>query len=301
MPLDPTRPRAMAYHNIVFGSTLVDKNSPTPYSDATQTKKNNPNHIKRPMNAFMVWSQMERRKICENSPDLHNAEISKYLGRLWKTLSDDERQPFIDEAEALRVLHSKEYPDYKYRPRKKVSKNSSGSGSKGKKNKKSADTNNNQAAKPLIPESSATPRPKPANDRKRTLPQIKVPSSPSSSVPNSPESATIYPEETKRIRVLEPRVRVPEIGVKVEAPPEQASMGFQPINPVTIIKAEPFPETTSIEDLDSLELGLPPLMDSQLWNADVIGDLGTDFALTRTDVFDTTDQDFWNNGPFNTL
>lgn len=87
-----------------------------------QTKKNNPNHIKRPMNAFMVWSQIERRKICEQTPDMHNAEISKNLGRLWKTLNEDERQPFIDEAERLRQLHIREYPDYKYRPRKKTAK-----------------------------------------------------------------------------------------------------------------------------------------------------------------------------------
>ncbi|XP_032667871.1 transcription factor SOX-11-like isoform X2 [Odontomachus brunneus] len=74
------------------------------------------------MNAFMVWSQIERRKICEVQPDMHNAEISKRLGRVWKTLSESERRPFIEEAERLRKLHMMEYPDYKYRPRKKTSK-----------------------------------------------------------------------------------------------------------------------------------------------------------------------------------
>ena len=71
------------------------------------------------MNAFMVWSQLERRKIINRNPDSHNAEISKNLGKTWRTLSEEERQPFIDEAERLRLLHQKEYPDYKYKPKKK--------------------------------------------------------------------------------------------------------------------------------------------------------------------------------------
>ncbi|XP_037945700.1 putative transcription factor SOX-14 [Teleopsis dalmanni] len=107
---------------LIFGSQLVNINSSTPYSDATQTKKHSPGHIKRPMNAFMVWSQMERRKICEKTPDLHNAEISKELGRRWQLLGNEEKQPYINEAEKLRKLHMIEYPDYKYRPQKKHSK-----------------------------------------------------------------------------------------------------------------------------------------------------------------------------------
>lgn len=75
----------------------------------------------------MVWSQLERRKIIEVTPDKHNAEISKELGRRWKLLPEEARQPFIEEAERLRILHQKEYPDYKYKPRKKPKSSSPGS------------------------------------------------------------------------------------------------------------------------------------------------------------------------------
>ncbi len=217
-----------------FGSKQVPAGSHTPYSDATKCKKQT-THVRRPMNAFMVWSQIERRKISEVAPDMHNAEISKRLGKRWKLLTDAERQPYIEEAERLRVLHMQEYPDYKYRPRKKAKtpsgKSNDISKSKPAGAKGAAGVNKQERSrslstiktggiqKPSVTHTTASSLHTAANRLKLKLtidkkfkdsikaskqvpmsvsqltPPAKVPCSPSTDSPASPESASFYADD----------------------------------------------------------------------------------------------------------
>nr|CAD7457404.1 unnamed protein product [Timema tahoe] len=49
----------------------------------------------------------------------HNIRSRSVRGKKWRGLTPQERRPYVEEAERLRVIHMQEHPNYKYRPRRR--------------------------------------------------------------------------------------------------------------------------------------------------------------------------------------
>ena len=75
--------------------------------------------VKRPMNSFLLWAKVMRKKYAKDNPTMHNAEISKLLGKVWNSMTTNEKRPYVERAEKLRVIHMRDHPNYRYAPRKK--------------------------------------------------------------------------------------------------------------------------------------------------------------------------------------
>lgn len=74
--------------------------------------------IPRPPNAFILYRQHHHPTVKSHNPGLHNNEISKLLGRRWKSEPDTIKLKYKQLSDELKSRHAARYPGYQYAPRR---------------------------------------------------------------------------------------------------------------------------------------------------------------------------------------
>lgn len=72
------------------------------------------NKIRRPMNAFMIFSKKHRSLVHEKHPNQDNRNVSKILGEWWYALGSDGKNQYHVLASEMKEAHFKAYPEWKW-------------------------------------------------------------------------------------------------------------------------------------------------------------------------------------------
>lgn len=71
-------------------------------------------HIRRPMNAFMIFSKRHRPLVHQRYPNQDNRTVSKILGEWWYALGPEEKQKYHSLASEIKEHHYRAHPDWKW-------------------------------------------------------------------------------------------------------------------------------------------------------------------------------------------
>ncbi|XP_028141757.1 putative transcription factor capicua isoform X1 [Diabrotica virgifera virgifera] len=83
--------------------------------------------IRRPMNAFMIFSKRHRGLVHQRHPNQDNRTVSKILGEWWYALGPNEKKQYHELASEVKEAHFKAHPEWKW-CNKDRRKSSTGSG-----------------------------------------------------------------------------------------------------------------------------------------------------------------------------
>jgi hypothetical protein len=68
---------------------------------------------KRPQSAFFIWKSTNKEHINSQVTEKGRGKIASKAAEIWNTLSDDDKQPFIEEANTLRVDYHNKMNEYR--------------------------------------------------------------------------------------------------------------------------------------------------------------------------------------------
>ncbi len=85
---------------------IQEKAASSPTKSSKKKKDDLPPGPKRPKSSYLFFSAEKRPEISANFSTL--GEVAKELGRLWNELSDEDKQPYVEQAEAAKAVYEVE-------------------------------------------------------------------------------------------------------------------------------------------------------------------------------------------------
>ncbi|KIJ51181.1 hypothetical protein M422DRAFT_158039, partial [Sphaerobolus stellatus SS14] len=83
----------------------------------SHARKQPPGHIPRPRNAFILFRCFfVNEEAVPASVEKDHRNISRIAGRVWKSMSESEKEPWVKAAEIEKGQHEKKWPNYRYNP-----------------------------------------------------------------------------------------------------------------------------------------------------------------------------------------
>lgn len=88
--------------------------------------------IRRPMNAFMIFSKRHRAMVHQKHPNQDNRTVSKILGEWWYALKPEEKNQYHELASEVKEAHFRTYPEWKWCSKDRRKSSSSGKDARGR-------------------------------------------------------------------------------------------------------------------------------------------------------------------------
>ncbi|KAJ4136113.1 slightly ste11-like protein [Fusarium equiseti] len=130
--------------------------------------------IPRPRNAFILYRQHHQAQVVARNPNLSNPDISKIIGEQWQDEPKEVKDNWKSLADEEKQRHQRQYPDYRYQPRR---------GNKGQGLRSGSLSGDDSGRCPkcnlrliATPQTPSTPFPTPASAEDRPVPYPYTPS-----------------------------------------------------------------------------------------------------------------------------
>ena len=111
---------------------------------SSDTQAGTSEKIKRPANSFILYRCYASRLLKNQYPaKMLQADLSKVISEMWQNEAPQVRDEFERRAQEAKEQHAAMYPNYQYRPQRKVKKSKDGRASRRSRSRTSASTSTN--------------------------------------------------------------------------------------------------------------------------------------------------------------